>query len=301
MAAMEAIKRLLSRFGASSVLMKIVWVNIAVFVALRLAAIVCLFAGKREALGAILATVELPSSPWGIVMRPWTVITYMFSQYDVFHILFNMIWLYWFGTLFGMASSQRRLLPLYLYGGLAGAALFVAVSQLLPGMSGGALIGSSAAVIAIVTATAIMMPDFEMNLFLIGAVKLKWIAIVTIGLVFLGVAGPNMGGEVAHVGGILVGVWYALSLRRGVDITDPCCRLLDSLAGIVRNLRRRMTRKGTPSGYAPRTPAGGSAPSMPPADREELDRILDKIKRSGYSALSPDERKRLFDVSRNIK
>lgn len=263
-------KQLLERYRFSSVLMKIIIINAAVFVALHLISIIMLFAGSANP-DAVLGWIEMPSNPARLIMRPWTVITYMFAQYDTLHLLFNMLWLYWFGVIFLNLSSPARFVRLYFIGGLAGALLYLIAYTAVPLFRGseGMLIGASGAVIAIVTATAIMAPDYKMYLLFLGGVSLKWVAIVTIGLDLIGVNGMNAGGHIAHLGGALAGAAYALMLR----------------------LPRRSPNIKRPQ-----------QPHTSPADaRRELDTILDKIKKSGYSSLTAQERKRLFDVSSRIK
>lgn len=251
-----------------------------------------MFTGHTLLIDTVLHWVELPSSPALLITRPWTIISYMFAQYDLIHILFNMLWLYWFGTMFRMCCTARQMMALYIIGGIAGGLLFIVAYNCLPVFihSTGWLIGSSASVIAIVTATAILMPDFRMHLFLIGAVSLKWIAIATIVLVLVGISGTNAGGEISHVGGILAGALFATRLRKGHDITAGPNRVIDNIVNAFKGIRRP----------AP-APRRTSTPRMSDADRRELDIILDKIKKSGYSALTPAERKRLFDLSRNIR
>lgn len=245
----DTLGRMRRSFDGSTMLMKIIWVNIAVFVLLRLAAIVCVFSGAPEFLDTIMSRVQLPSSPLTLASRPWTLITYMFAQYDLMHIIFNMLWLYWFGTLFMMVATQRQLFALYLLGGLGGAALFMAGYAALPALAwhSGVLIGSSAAVIAIVTATAILMPDFRMHLLFLGSVSLKWIAIATIGLVLIGVTGSNAGGEIAHIGGVIVGAVYAVRLRRGHDITRPFNLAFDRIANLWNRFAATVWGTFTPS------------------------------------------------------
>ena len=281
---MEAIERLRTGFRQSSTLMKIVWVNVAVFVLLRLIAIVFVFSGRPDYIDLMLAQVELPSSPALFITRPWTLLTYMFAQYDLLHIVFNMLWLYWFGTMFTMTASSRRLLTLYLCGGLAGAVLFVLGYMILPIFHShyGSLIGSSASVIAVVTAVAILMPHFKMHLLLIGSVSVKWIAIVTIVLVLVGMTGSNAGGEIAHIGGIIAGVLYALWMKREREVSSR--------------------RPAWPRASADSTStASQSGAGLSADERAELDAILDKIKKSGYTSLTSSERDRLFNVSRKIK
>lgn len=290
------------RYRFSTMLMKIIFVNIAVFVAVRLGAIIGFFCGMTDP-APILGWLEMPSDPSALLRRPWTVVTYMFTQYDVLHILFNMLWLYCFGVIFLSLSTGRRMLALYVYGGLAGAFFYLLAYNLLPVFHGvdGVLIGSSGAVIAVVTATAIMAPDYKMYLLFLGGVSLKWVAVVTIGLDLIGVTGANAGGHIAHLGGAVAGAVYAVALRRGTDITAPFCRVADALANSCNAARRPRRPSFRPyrrdaSVRHEKHPRTGSA-----ADQAELDAILDKIKKSGYTSLTPQERKRLFDVSSRIK
>lgn len=303
MAATGIIDEMRRGFSRSTMLMKLVWINIAVFVLLRITAIVCMFAGTPGFLEEVMRQVQLPSHLSTLATRPWTVITYMFSQYDVLHILFNLLWFYWFGTLFRMVSTPRQMLALYIYGGLGGAVMFLLAYNLIPtfAYTHGWLIGSSASVIAIVTATAILMPDFRMHLLFIGSVSLKWIAIATIGLVLIGVTGSNAGGEFAHIGGVIVGAWYGLMMKRGQDITRPLNRLFDMFVNGWHSITSIRLRNKTPKSSYKYQSSSASSPSINDDDRAQLDEILDKIKKSGYAALTPEERKRLFDVSRRMK
>lgn len=307
MAVSDTLRQMKRSFAASTMLMKIIWINIGVFVALRLTAIAGIFGANPDLINSVLAYVQLPSSPAVLATRPWTLLTYMFAQYDVMHILFNLLWFYWFGTLFMMIATPRQLLALYLLGGLGGGVLFIAAYCCLPVFAYhfGMLIGSSAAVIAIVTATAILMPDFRMNLLFIGAVSLKWIAAATILLVIIGVTGSNAGGEIAHIGGVTVGAIYALRLKRGHDITAPFNRAFDRFVNIWNSLTSSIWSASRASSPKSRSEADTSnrktGNDFTSSDRESLDSILDKIKKSGYAALTPEERQRLFDVSRKIK
>lgn len=284
-------ERIAAWWRRASMPLRLIAVNAGVFVLLRVAVIIGLFAGAADPMHTILRLVELPGSLRALIAVPWTAVTYMFAQYDLLHLLFNVLWLYWFGEVMLYRCTPAQLFVLYLYGGLAGGVLFIAGYSLLPYFAGvqGLLIGSSASVMAIVTATAILMPDFRMRFLLLGSIRLKWIAIASVALVLLGVSGSNAGGEIAHVGGIAAGTLFALQLRRERDITRPLTRLWATVSALLG--RRRLTAR----------PAPRREPTLGADDRATLDAILDKIKRSGYSALTPEERRRLFEVSRNIK
>lgn len=296
------IETALKRFASATMLMKIVVINIAVFLVLNIISIVMIFAGEESGRFIVEQWVAMPGNFGRLARHAWTPLSYMFSQIEPLHLIFNMLWLYWFGIVFQLLSTPKRMIGLYLLGGLGGAALYLLAVNTIPYFAGhgGLLIGSSASVIAIVTATAIMAPDYRMNLLFLGAVSLKWIAIVTIGIDLLSVTGSNAGGHIAHLGGAAVGAIFALGLKRGHDITAPLNSLIDAIVNLFRRRPKvrpaRFRASGAPSAPRPKAPSAASA-----ADQAELDKILDKIKKSGYSSLTADERARLFDVSRRIK
>lgn len=296
------IETALKRFASATMLMKIVVINIAVFLVLNIISIVMIFAGEESGRFIVEQWVAMPGNFGRLARHAWTPLSYMFSQIEPLHLIFNMLWLYWFGIVFQLLSTPKRMIGLYLLGGLGGAALYLLAVNTIPYFAGhgGLLIGSSASVIAIVTATAIMAPDYRMNLLFLGAVSLKWIAIVTIGIDLLSVTGSNAGGHIAHLGGAAVGAIFALGLKRGHDITAPLNSLIDAIVNLFRRRPKvrpsRFRTSGAPSAPRPKAPSAASA-----ADQAELDKILDKIKKSGYSSLTADERARLFDVSRRIK
>ena len=296
------IETALKRFASATMLMKIVVINIAVFLVLNIISIVMIFAGEESGRFIVEQWVAMPGNFGRLARHAWTPLSYMFSQIEPLHLIFNMLWLYWFGIVFQLLSTPKRMIGLYLLGGLGGAALYLLAVNTIPYFAGhgGLLIGSSASVIAIVTATAIMAPDYRMNLLFLGAVSLKWIAIVTIGIDLLSVTGSNAGGHIAHLGGAAVGAIFALGLKRGHDITAPLNSLIDAIVNLFRRRPKvrpaRFRASGAPAAPRPKAPSAASA-----ADQAELDNILDKIKKSGYSSLTADERARLFDVSRRIK
>lgn len=296
------IETALKRFASATMLMKIVVINIAVFLVLNIISIVMIFAGEESGRFIVEQWVAMPGNFGRLARHAWTPLSYMFSQIEPLHLIFNMLWLYWFGIVFQLLSTPKRMIGLYLLGGLGGAALYLLAVNSLPYFAGhgGLLIGSSASVIAIVTATAIMAPDYRMNLLFLGAVSLKWIAIVTIGIDLLSVTGSNAGGHIAHLGGAAVGAIFALGLKRGHDITAPLNSLIDAIVNLFSRRPKvrpaRFKSSAAPSAPRPKAPSAASA-----ADQAELDKILDKIKKSGYSSLTADERARLFDVSRRIK
>ncbi|MDE5786202.1 MAG: rhomboid family intramembrane serine protease [Duncaniella sp.] len=228
----------------------IVGANVAVFILLRVLA--------AAAGSSMLFWIEMPSDAAKFLSRPWTALTYMFSQYDFFHLLVNMVWVWCFGRFLSCIMTGRRFLWLYVAGGLAGGAVFMAACAVTPSLSAGNhwLIGSSASVIAIVAATAILMPGLEVQLFMIGPLQLRWVAWITIALDLTGLFGAHPGAHFAHLGGLIAGVVFSLRLR-----------------------------------HAP-----ARRPSVSD-DRHSLDLLLDKVRKSGFASLSMDERRRLMQIS----
>ncbi len=290
MAIIDDIKR---TYRQGTMLMRIIYINIAVFVLLHVVALVGILINVPTQ--DLVTWVQMPSDLWRLAHTPWTPVTYMFAHYDLLHILFNMLWLYWLGRIFLEYFTPKRLSALYVLGGLGGAALYLLAMNMLPHFAGhnNFLMGASASVIAIVVAVAVWAPDYKIGLLFIGEISLKWVAIVTIGIDLLSVDAGNAGGHIAHLGGAAVGAIYATALKRGTDITRPLNACLDWLASLF---VRRESGVGQPVGgkaYDKRQAAASDRPT-----EAEIDAILDKIKRSGYTSLTNHERDVLFRASR---
>ena len=231
----------------------------------------------------------LPSYVPRLITRPWTIISYMFMHDGVFHILFNMLWLYWMGRIFEEYLGHKRTIVLYFLGGVAGAFFFVASYNLFPAYAasgllwGSSVVGASACVMAIVVATATLLPDYTISLMFIGPVKLKWLAIFFVLIDFLNVASANSGGEIAHLGGALIGFIYIKQLKRGNDWSTSINKMfvpspkIKVTAGNITDSRK--------------------ITSLPRQD--EIDRVLDKISQSGYDSLNKQEKETLFRASKD--
>ncbi|WP_288308121.1 rhomboid family intramembrane serine protease [uncultured Muribaculum sp.] len=283
----DIIRTLRGKWKYGSLLYRIIFINIAVFILLHAFSLVSGLINSTLA-QAMLSKIGLPSSLWQLLMQPWSIITYMFTQYDLFHILFNMVWLYWFGEIFLITDTPKRLTALYFYGGISGGVLFMLAYAVLPVFEHqtGFLIGASASVIAIVAASAILHPDYKVPLFFIGEVPVKWIAIITIAIDFISIGGNNGGGHISHIGGALAGVAYAIAQRRGTDITKPFNRAMDKICNIFGTTDPGNSKKHY------------QKPAM--SVNNTLDSLLDKIRRSGYNSLTIDEKKRLMELSNEL-
>ena len=292
MAFIDEIKR---NYLQGSMLLRLIFINIGVFLLLHIVAIGALLMNVPG--NDLLQWVELPSDLWLLLKRPWTLVTYMFTHYGLLH---------WLGRIFMEFFSAKQLTGLYLLGGWGGAVLYLLAANLLPyftshyGVS--FLMGASASVVAIVVATAVYAPDYKIGLLFLGEVSIKWIAIVTVLISLMGMEGGNVGGNIAHIGGAVVGALFALRIKQGRDITRPLNAAIDALVGLFNGRSCQLPKFKKPS--RPATPQRETPPSSRPhrpadaVSEEELDVILGKIKQAGYDALTEEERDKLFKVSR---
>lgn len=293
MQTMDAIFTNLKRtFQSGNILAKLIYINVGAFILIRLAGIVLLLFNVSGV--PFLPYLQFPSSPELFLLRPWTIITYMFTHFDFLHILFNMLWLYWFGGLFLNFFSERQLGGLYILGGIAGALLFMLAYNIFPYFRHMApyslLMGASASVMAVVFAVSFYKKDLEIGLFLVGRIKLVYLALFTFLIDLLAITSNNAGGHIAHIGGALFGIWFAARIRRGKDLTAPVNRAIDWVVNLgKRKPKMKVTyRRETDYEYNARKHR----------ENVDLDAILDKLKRSGYESLTAEEKKRLFDASR---
>ncbi|MBR1550862.1 MAG: rhomboid family intramembrane serine protease [Muribaculaceae bacterium] len=298
---MAIIDDLKTRYSQGSMLMRFIYINIAVFVVLHVLTLISLLLGIDT--GWPLRLVEVPTDWQQLLRRPWTLVTYMFAHYEMLHILFNMLWFYWLGRIFLEFFMPRQLGGLYVLGGLGGAAFFVLAYNLLPHFAGqpGMLLGASASVIAIVVAAAVYAPDYKIGLLFIGEISLKWVAIITVGIDLLSFDTGNAGGHIAHLGGALTGALWALNIKRGHDITNPINTVIDIVVGAVKRLGSK--KQGGSGGVKAENVSSEHQSARQESraqsvDEERLDRILAKIKQSGYTALTDDEKDFLFNASR---
>ena len=238
--------------------------------------------------------------------HPWVFFTHMFLHFGFFHILWNMLFLYWFGRIVGDFIGNQRVLPLYLLGGLAGAVAYLVFANLAYDGQGFAY-GASGAVNAIVVAAAVISPDYNIRLLFFGDVKLKFIAAIVVLSSLIGIANlDNPGGNIAHLGGALFGWFFILKLREGTDLSIGVNRMLDKIVNLykgVPEMANAKTRKGPRMAYKNpnKKQARGNAASDTTVDlshQEKIDAILDKIKKSGYESLNAAEKEFLFNASK---
>ena len=280
-------------FRQGSVLTRLIYVNIGVFVLIRLINVVFFLMGKDL---PILPWLALPADSHVLLTRPWTLFTYMFLHFDFLHILFNILWLYWMGKIFLIYFDAKKLLGVYILGGLAGGLFFLAGYNLFPAfadiVSFSRLLGASASVLAIIAAVATYAPNHPINLLFIGQIKMKHLAIFSIILYVIGIAGSNAGGNLAHIGGAVLGFVFAVLLRKGTDLTS-------GVSGLVSWAQKQ----SKPRSHVKVTFRNTGDPDIDynrqkNVKQEEVNRVLDKISKSGYDSLTKEEKELLFKMGK---
>lgn len=293
---------LLDLFRRGTVLMRLIYINVAVFVIVKLLSLILILFNVN--IGSMVTWLELPSNLYTLLRQPWSVISYMFMHIGFGHLFFNMIALYWFGRIALEYYSQKQLMAMYLTGGLAGAVCYMAAYNIFPYFSdvvgSSYLLGASGAVLAICTATAVANPNYIVRLMFIGEIRLVWIAAIMVIVSLLGITGSNAGGEFAHIGGALLGYLYGKAWQRGSDWSRPITRLVNSVSNLFKPKTKNRSNRGT---YHKSTTTHYRTDAEYNKEKRNneaaIDSILEKIKQHGYESLTAEEKRELFDRSRH--
>lgn len=288
---------------SSNTLKQLIIINVIVFVVLIVMRTILVLTGGSEIYGLIMSYLALNSYPLTFITRPWTLITYFFTHEGFLHIIFNMLNLYWFGQIVREYLGEKKLLSLYVLGGLAGGILYLLCYNFIPYFADRAassmMIGASASVLAVVVGAATLLPNFAFNLILIGPIKIKYIAAFLVLLSISGAVGDNAGGNIAHIGGAILGWAFIKQLQRGNDMGRPVHAILGFFSRLFsRSPKMKVTHRRTSTTSSTAT-NGNKTPFGQPGkpSQNEIDRILDKISSSGYESLSKDEKQKLFQAS----
>lgn len=277
----EDIKYKLARLN---VLEKIIAINVVVF----LIAMVL-----RSVLGGVIYWFQLPSELNSFLVKPWTIFTYAFLHFDFFHILFNMLWLYFIGRIFLNLFSSKMALNIYFLGAIFGGVFFILGYTILPGFFKGAtyLVGASAAVRALFIFICAYMPNKEVQFFTIN-VKLWYLGAAFVVFDVLGLFGTNSGGNLAHLGGAFLGYLYAKQLLKGNDIG----RGFESIMDTVASWFKAASKTNLKTVHKDKSKVGGFTKGEFNQfnNQKKIDVILDKISKSGYESLTAAEKEFLF-------
>ena len=288
-------EKLWSLFKRQDVMTKIMVLNGLVFLVLSIGA--ALMGWSRSSFYSWFA---LPDDLLRFIGQPWSLLTYSFLHSGFFHLLFNMIWLSFFGRFVLNLFSERRFLTLYLLGGIVAGLVYLISYNIFPAFLGapsGQLVGASGAVMAIMAFAALYSPYAPVRIFFFNLKLWQLAAFMVLWDLIRLPEMNNAGGLIAHLGGAAFGYYYARNLQAGRDIGLWFDRLMDRLVTLWSNTSKKSrsaNRRGASQSRKKRSnrPAKGS-------DQDKIDAILDKIGQSGYESLTKEEKDFLFKSGRN--
>lgn len=299
---MSIIDEIKESFRKGTTLHKLIYLNLGLFLAVQIVRIILFLSNAYDLWPGFLNYLAVPADLEVLARRPWTLVTYMFLHVDFIHILFNLLWLYWFGTVFIQELGLKKLLSTYVLGGLTGGILYVIfynIFSVFEGVREGSIaLGASASVMAIVIATATYQPERRMQLVLIGPIKIIYIALFMFIFTSLVDFSVNTGGKIAHIGGALCGFLIAHYYKRGKDITRGFDRFMDSMAAWFKPGKKnlKVTYKRSPDQKGPSDDIEYNKQKK--EEQKEIDQILDKISKAGYDSLTAREKEMLFKMSK---
>ena len=287
-------------FFSKTVLSRLILINTVVWLLVQIVNLFAwLFAVHQEStvLSIIGQYFALPASLSALASKPWTLFTYMFLHEGFLHLLFNLIMLYFGGIIFLEYLNGKKLLWTYILGGLTGALFFVTAYNIFPVFAGvrsmAVALGASASVLAIIIAIATYVPDYTIHLFLLGRMKLKYLALIFVAIDLISINKGNAGGHIAHLGGAFWGFVYAFYLRKGNDFYKIFYNIKISNPFEKRRWKKMDTTR--PDSGRPMDDDEYSKRKV--ATQKEIDHILDKISKSGYDSLTKAEKDLLFKNS----
>lgn len=269
-------------------LIKIILINIIIFVSISILEVFITLSGGGSLFRVVINKLMLPASFTTFILQPWSLISYFFLHLSFGHILWNMLFLYWFGKIIHDNIGNNAVISLYILGGIIGGLSYMALFNIIPfygdRVSESLMLGASAGVFSVVAGSATLLPNYTFYLLFLGPVRIKYIALFYILLSFFDVTGSNAGGEIAHIGGALIGYLFIKQLQKGVNMGDGVIKIINLFN------RKNSSKKEKEFTINKETSFDIS--------QDEIDKILDKISESGYSSLSKKEKEKLFNASK---
>ncbi len=280
---------------------RIIFINVTVYLALNLIPYLFQFDGlvnqfKWEFLAANSNLLE-------VLLKPWTAFTYQFLHADLRHLFFNMLILYFLWQMaVGTGIRRNIFVTTYFVAGLAGLALFSITTYLFPLFHyqiGHPIVGASACITGVFALLTFRNPDNEVFLFGLIRLPMKYLFGIFLLIDLLAIeAGNNSGGHMSHIGGAAYGLWTGYQLKNGRPNPGAWFeRFAEWLTNLVQGKRKmKVVHRQKADNKPPRDDHEYNANKN--FEQQEIDRILDKISRSGYESLTKKEKDTLFNAGK---
>lgn len=296
----QIINDFFSFFRKRSPLPVLILINIIVFIMVNLIKTALFLANINEPLFFLkfLSWIAVPADINTLLIKPWTLITYMFLHEGFFHIFFNMLILFFAGKLFLHYIGRKRLISVYLFGGISGAAFFILSYNFFPvfenSLSNAIALGASASVLAILTAVATFIPDYSVTLLLLGKIKLKYIVAILLLIDLISIERGNPGGHIAHLGGAFYGFAFIYFGNKNY-LKLNFLKNIKKIFSFKPKLKKVYSSKNKDN---VRNMSDEEYNAEKIIKQKKIDKILEKISHSGYESLTKEEKDFLFSQSR---
>ncbi len=294
---MALIDDLKFKLAQNNAVIKLIALNTIVYLVFALAHVFFWLFQANDVISAVEKLFVLYASPSNFITQPWGIITYMFLHSGFFHVLFNMLWLYWLGLLLHEYLGNIRVYQVYFLGGIFGGLLYMFAYNVFPVFSSDLntsfALGASAGVLAIVAAAATLLPTYTVMLFGVFSVQLRYIAIFSVLVDLLNIPSSNAGGRIAHLGGALAGFLFIKYLYTNNTFTN----FIHSVSSFFKNIFKQkptLTVHHKSDFKVKQQPVNTSKPNQ-----ADVDAILEKISKSGYESLTAKEKELLFRASKD--
>ena len=268
-------------------LIKIILINIIVFVSVSIIEVIAQVSGIGSFYRGFINTLMLPADIKQFFFQPWSIITYFFLHMGFSHILWNMLFLYWFGKIIHENLGNNSLISMYILGGIIGGMFYMAIYNIVPfyydRVESSLMLGASAGVFSIVIGSATLLPNHTFYLLFLGPVKIKYIALLYFLMSFFDITSQNAGGEIAHIGGAIIGYFFIKQLQNGNNMGMPIINILSFFKNFNKSKKSTVVDQKVDEDET---------------SQDEVDKILDKISKSGYASLSKEEKEKLFKLSK---
>ena len=287
------IDKIKTEFKKATILNKIIYLNVIIFIILNILNVIAFM--LQFNINPILEKFYLPANTSILIKQPWTFFTYIFIHTKLLHLIFNMIWLYFSGKLFLQYLNYKQLIYIYILGGIFGGLLFIISYNYIPALNiyveNAQALGSSAAVLAILIAIITYIPNYTIQLPLLGLIKIKYIGIFIIIIDILSIPKGNAGGHIAHIGGAIFGYIYIKQLKKQTKYNTQFKNIFQKIINQFKPIKKfKSIYKRPKSDYEFNTQKA--------KNQKKIDQILEKISNSGYESLSSAEKSTLFNASK---
>ena len=276
-------------------LVNLLVINAVIFVVLQLVYVLFLATGssKDSFISHVYNWFVLPANPEKLSWRPWTLISFMFTDRELFRFVSNMFWLWSFGYILQDLTGNRKLIPIYLYGGLGGAVIYVLVHLVVPSarvlIDTDSLSAANCSVAAIAVATTVVSPDYRIFPMISGGIPIWILTLIFILLNFSGVGNGDLSTYLAYAGAAGIGYFFIYMLRRGRDGSDWMNQFFDWFGDLF-NPEKKKKPKNKKDEFSYNVAGTQPYKKIPNITQKRIDEILDKINQQGYRFLTSEEK-----------